>query len=288
MAKLATTVGSARTHQRVEKGKEARREGKGGKPSGNAGAKEKGKGGKGSTSRQLEELLSLKRIRSLQHKVRLLLLRKRQHCPAAATSSPTSAPVPPVQSLEAAAPSSSSTVSREMMAMNQQLVATMLRRMDLEKERRNKAEEKVFEAAEAPKRQQWPLRLGTPSSRAQLLRAVLLLLQLLFLLPPWRFQPSREVSAESSFDRPSRQGKGRMKEVETWHSFMETLSSWLALKAKSKGRALEEEQPEQVMALGFIASVACIQGKRPRVLSPMMLTPLGQGSGEAEPVLFEE
>ncbi|CAE7206620.1 unnamed protein product [Symbiodinium sp. CCMP2592] len=35
--------------------------------------------------------------------------------------------------------------------MNQQLVATMLRRMDLEEERRNKAEEKVHEAAEAAK-----------------------------------------------------------------------------------------------------------------------------------------
>ena len=35
------------------------------------------------------------------------------------------------------------------MAMNQQLIATMLRRMDLEEERRNKAEEKVHEAAEA-------------------------------------------------------------------------------------------------------------------------------------------
>ena len=41
---------------------------------------------------------------------------------------------------------------REMMAMNQQLVATMLRRMDLEEERRNKAEEKVLEAAEAAKK----------------------------------------------------------------------------------------------------------------------------------------
>ena len=38
------------------------------------------------------------------------------------------------------------------MAMNQQLVATMLRRMDLEEERRNKAEEKVLEAAEAAKK----------------------------------------------------------------------------------------------------------------------------------------
>ena len=28
-------------------------------------------------------------------------------------------------------------------------------------------------------------------------------------------------------------GKGRMKEVETWHSFMETLSSWLALQEEA-------------------------------------------------------
>ena len=39
-----------------------------------------------------------------------------------------------------------------MMQQNQQLVATMLRRMDLEEERRNKAEEKVAETAEAAKK----------------------------------------------------------------------------------------------------------------------------------------
>ena len=39
-----------------------------------------------------------------------------------------------------------------MMQQNQQLVATMQRRMDLEEERRNKAEEKVAETAEAAKK----------------------------------------------------------------------------------------------------------------------------------------
>ena len=38
------------------------------------------------------------------------------------------------------------------MQQNQQLVATMLRRMDLEEERRNKAEKKVAETAEAAKK----------------------------------------------------------------------------------------------------------------------------------------
>ena len=39
-----------------------------------------------------------------------------------------------------------------MMQQNQQLVATMLRRMDLKEERRNKAEEKVAKTAEAAKK----------------------------------------------------------------------------------------------------------------------------------------
>ena len=56
------------------------------------------------------------------------------------------------------------------MAINQQLIATMLRRMDLEEERRNKAEEKVHEAAEAAQkaaeaaRTRDPFDLSTASS----------------------------------------------------------------------------------------------------------------------------
>ena len=40
--------------------------------------------------------------------------------------------------------------NQQMMQQNQQLVATMLRRMDLEEERRNKAEEKLFLRAGPP------------------------------------------------------------------------------------------------------------------------------------------
>ena len=102
--------------------------------------------------------------------------------PTAATGSPTSAP--PAQSPQVtgsgvptfgpdAMPAFMAEMlrqQREMMAMNQQLIATMLRRMDLEEERRNKAEEKVHEAAEAAQkaaeaaRTRDPFDLSTASS----------------------------------------------------------------------------------------------------------------------------
>ena len=126
---------------------------------------------------------------------------------------------------------------REMMAMNQQLIATMLRRMDLEEERRNKAEEKVQEAAEAAKQAAEAAKTrdpfdpsaapstGTPASapssgfggsnRAE------------------KYLPSLPVIDHQGI------GKGRMKEVETWHSFLETLSSWLALQEEAFVRELK-------------------------------------------------
>ena len=179
---------------------------------------------------------------------------------AAATSSPTSAPVPPVQSPKAAASGSSSTgppvfgpeampgfmmemlrQQREMMAMNQQLVATMLRRMDLEEERRNKAEEKVLEAAEAAKKAavaaqtRDPFQPSTaPSSSTATAPAV---------VPPTsgfggsnraeKYLPNLPLIDHQGM------GKGRMKEVETWHSFLETLSSWLALQEEAFVRELQ-------------------------------------------------
>ncbi|CAE7763377.1 unnamed protein product [Symbiodinium sp. CCMP2592] len=117
---------------------------------------------------------------------------------------------------------------REMMAMNQQLVATMLRRMDLEEERRNKAEEKVHEAAEAAKQAaEFCREFGSFSGssvssgysgaggRAE------------------KYLPNLPVIDHQGM------GKGRMKEVETWHSFMETLSSWLALQEEAFVRELQ-------------------------------------------------
>ena len=44
------------------------------------------------------------------------------------------------------------TPTKSGMQQNQQMVAAMLRRMDLEEERRTKAEEKVVEAAEAARK----------------------------------------------------------------------------------------------------------------------------------------
>ena len=126
---------------------------------------------------------------------------------------------------------------REMMAMNQQLIATMLRRMDLEEERRNKAEEKVHEAAEAAKQAAAAARTRDPFD------------------PSAASRTATPASAPSSgFGGSNRaekylpslpvmdhqgMGKGRMKEVETWHSFMETLSSWLALQEEAFVRELQ-------------------------------------------------
>ena len=173
--------------------------------------------------------------------------------PAAATSSPTSAPVPPRASSSSTGPPVFGPEAmpgfmmemlrqqREMMAMNQQLVATMLRRMDLEEERRNKAEEKVLEAAEAAKKAaeaaqtRDPFQPSTaPSSSTATAPAV---------VPPTsgfggsnraeKYLPNLPLIDHQGM------GKGRMKEVETWHSFMETLSSWLALQEEAFVRELQ-------------------------------------------------
>ena len=125
---------------------------------------------------------------------------------------------------------------REMMAMNQQLIATMLRRMDLEEERRNKAEEKVHEAAEAAQkaaeaaRTRDPFDLSTASSTVGAASA-----------PSAGFGGNRAEKYLPSLPLIDHlgMGKGRMKEVETWHSFMETLSSWLALQEEAFVRELQ-------------------------------------------------
>ena len=130
---------------------------------------------------------------------------------------------------------------REMMAMNQQLVATMLRRMDLEEERRNKAEEKVLEAAEAAKKaavaaaDSRPFQPSTaPSSSTATAPAV---------VPPTSGFGGSNRAEKHLPNLPlidhQGMGKGCMKEVETWHSFLETLSSWLALQEEAFVRELQ-------------------------------------------------
>ena len=128
--------------------------------------------------------------------------------------------------------------NQQMMQQNQQLVATMLRRMDLEEERRNKAEEKVAETAEAAKKAAEAALTRDPFDPRAAASSV---------------DPGDKVSG-SSFGGSNRaekylpplplidhhgMGKGRMKEVEGWHTFLETLSSWLALQEEAFVRELQ-------------------------------------------------
>eukprot|EP00439_Symbiodinium_sp_Y106_P004385 s13027_g1.t1 len=112
----------------------------------------------------------------------------------------------------------------------------MLRRMDLEEERRNKAEKKVHEAAEAAQkaaeaaRTRDPFDLSTASSTVGVSSA-----------PSAGFGGNRAEKYLPSLPLMDHlgMGKGRMKEVETWHSFMETLSSWFALQEEAFVRELQ-------------------------------------------------
>ena len=128
--------------------------------------------------------------------------------------------------------------NQQMMQQNQQLVATMLRRMDLEEERRNKAEEKVAETAEAAKKAAEAALTRDPFDPRAAASSV---------------DPGDKVPG-SGFGGSNRaekylpplplidhhvMGKGRMKEVEGWHTFLETLSSWLALQEEAFVRELQ-------------------------------------------------
>ena len=126
------------------------------------------------------------------------------------------------------------------MQQNQQPVAKMLRRMDLEEERRNKAEKKVAKTAEAAKKAAEAALTRDPFDPRAAASSV---------------DPGDKVSG-SSFGGSNRaekylpplplidhhvMGKGRMKKVEGWHTFLETLSSWLALQEEA-----------------FVASFSCV------------------------------
>ena len=124
------------------------------------------------------------------------------------------------------------------MQQNQQMVAAMLRRMDLEEERRTKAEEKVVEATEAARKAAETALTRDPFDPKEAASA----------------KASPSVPFTTSYGGSNRaekylpplpvidhqgMGKGRMKEVETWHAFMETLSSWLALQEEAFVRELQ-------------------------------------------------
>ena len=121
---------------------------------------------------------------------------------------------------------------RKQLAQNQQLVATMLRRMDSEEKRRNDAELAAAEAkakAEAAKASapsdpflaatsstgssfpsSSPKDTGSSSGGYVSNRAD-------------KYLPQLPVIAHQEM------GRDRMREIEAWHGFLETMSSWLAL-----------------------------------------------------------
>ena len=128
--------------------------------------------------------------------------------------------------------------NQQMMQQNQQLVATMLRRMDLEEERRNKAEEKVAETAEAAKK----------AAEAALTRDPFDPRAAAFSADPVDKGPGGGFGSSNRAEKylpplplidHHVMGKGRMKEVEGWHTFLETLSSWLALQEEAFVRELQ-------------------------------------------------
>ena len=128
--------------------------------------------------------------------------------------------------------------NQQMMQQNQQLVATMLRRMDLEEERRNKAEEKVAETAEAAKK----------AAEAALTRDPFDPRAAAFSAEPVDKGPVGSFGGSNRAEKylpplplidHHVMGKGRMKEVEGWHTFLETLSSWLALQEEAFVRELQ-------------------------------------------------
>ena len=134
--------------------------------------------------------------------------------------------------------------NQQMMQQNQQLVATMLRSMDLEEERRNKAEEKVAETAEAAKKAAEAALTRDPFDPRAAASSV---------------DPGDKVPG-SGFGGSNRaekylpplplidhhvMGKGRMKEVEGWHTFLETLSSWLALQEEAFVRELKGDHEKK-------------------------------------------
>ena len=127
------------------------------------------------------------------------------------------------------------------MQQNQQMCAAMLRRMDLEEKRRNEADEKAAEtariAAEAALKAKTsdpfvPTPSASTSSPSALTGSAS--------CTPGVAQNRAEkyLPALPVIDHQG-MGKGRMREVECWHSFLETLSSWLALQDEAYVRELQ-------------------------------------------------
>ena len=124
---------------------------------------------------------------------------------------------------------------------HQQMCAAMLRRMDLEEKRRNEADEKAAETARIAAEAALKAKISDP-----------------FVPSPSASTSSPSVLAGSASCTPGvaqnrtekylpalpvidhqGMGKERLREVECWHSFLETLSSWLALQDEAYVRELQ-------------------------------------------------
>ena len=122
---------------------------------------------------------------------------------------------------------------------NQQLIAALMRRMDLEEKRRNEAEEKAAETAKLVAEAAAKAKTADPfsgpgataatgsSSSTSFSGGSTLQNRAEKYLPPLPLLEHQGMS------------KGRMREVETWHGYVETLSSWLALQDESFVRELQ-------------------------------------------------
>ena len=125
------------------------------------------------------------------------------------------------------------------MQQNQQMCAAMLRRMDLEEKRRNEADDKAAETARIAAEAALKAKTVDPFVPA----------------PPSSSSSAPTVTAPYTPSVPQNRAekylpnlpmidhqgmsKGRMREVECWHSFLETLSSWLALQDEAYVRELQ-------------------------------------------------
>ncbi|CAE7690609.1 unnamed protein product, partial [Symbiodinium necroappetens] len=125
------------------------------------------------------------------------------------------------------------------MQQNQQMCAAMLRCMDLEEKRRNEADEKAAEtariAAEAALKAKTvdPFVPAPPSSSSAAPTVTASYTQSVPQNRAEKYLPNLPVIDHQGMS------KGRMREVECWHSFLETLSSWLALQDEAYVRELQ-------------------------------------------------
>ena len=127
------------------------------------------------------------------------------------------------------------------MQQNQQMCAAILRRMDLEEKRRNEADEKAAEtariAAEAALKAKTSDPL-VPTLSASTSSPSALTGSASYTPGVAQNRAEKYLPALPVIDHQG-MGKGRMREVECWHSFLETLSSWLALQDEAYVRELQ-------------------------------------------------